>query len=306
MEQKTMGVVLNYYRKKYKLKQEDVCSGICSIATFSRLEQGYREIDSLMGELLLGRVGKEVTLFETLLNEEDYILWEKRDNIKKLIAKCDYINAKKELINYRKIMPKEESIHEQFCLYQEALILIGNGEYGKKICNILEKGISISIPSFRSGDVEDKLYNLTEIEMILLLIHYANNDNKAEKKLLQLLDYVNRYYSDRKKEEVGVKIFLELINLQNKNILLYVDQAIKLIGNGKGFYNLGNLYFLKAQTIERIFGKSEKWEICKNECIEICKMAYYLYKLNDDENNRLRVIEFCEEKLECQITGAEM
>ena len=74
MEQKTMGVVLNYYRKKYKLRQEDVCSGICSIATFSRLEQGYREIDSLMGELLLGRIGKEVTLFETLLNEEDYIL----------------------------------------------------------------------------------------------------------------------------------------------------------------------------------------------------------------------------------------
>lgn len=42
MEQKTMEVVLKYYREKYHLRQEDICRGICSVTTLSRLEQGSR------------------------------------------------------------------------------------------------------------------------------------------------------------------------------------------------------------------------------------------------------------------------
>ncbi len=40
MEQKMMEVVLKYYREKYHLRQEDICRGICSVTTLSRLEQG--------------------------------------------------------------------------------------------------------------------------------------------------------------------------------------------------------------------------------------------------------------------------
>ena len=55
MEQKMMEVVLKYYREKYHLRQEDICRGICSVTTLSRLEQGSREVDSLLGQTLLGR-----------------------------------------------------------------------------------------------------------------------------------------------------------------------------------------------------------------------------------------------------------
>ena len=58
MEQKTMEVVLKYYREKYNLRQEDICRGICPVTTLSRLEQGNREVDSLLGQTLLGRIGK--------------------------------------------------------------------------------------------------------------------------------------------------------------------------------------------------------------------------------------------------------
>ena len=80
MEQKTMEVVLKYYREKYHLRQEDICRGICSVTTLSRLEQGSREVDSLLGQTLLGRIGKEVTLFE-----QDYELWKMREQIEKFV-----------------------------------------------------------------------------------------------------------------------------------------------------------------------------------------------------------------------------
>lgn len=95
MEQRTLEIEITYYRKKYELKQEDICSGICSVAKLSRLEQGYREIDSLIGESLLGRIGKEITLFELFLNEEDYDLWKKRDVIQKCVENGELQNAEK-------------------------------------------------------------------------------------------------------------------------------------------------------------------------------------------------------------------
>lgn len=51
----------------------------------SRLEQGSREVDSLLGQTLLGRIGKEVTLFETILSEQDYELWKMREQIEKFV-----------------------------------------------------------------------------------------------------------------------------------------------------------------------------------------------------------------------------
>ena len=94
MEQRTMEIVLKYFRKKYNLSQEEICEGICSVTTLSRLEQGNREIDSLLGQTLLGRIGKEVTLFETMLNEADFELWKIRTEIEDYVEKNQFKAAK--------------------------------------------------------------------------------------------------------------------------------------------------------------------------------------------------------------------
>lgn len=94
-----MEVVLKYYREKYHLRQEDICRGICSVTTLSRLEQGSREVDSLLGQTLLGRIGKEVTLFETILSEQDYELWKMREQIEKSVENNQVKLRKRRLEN---------------------------------------------------------------------------------------------------------------------------------------------------------------------------------------------------------------
>lgn len=56
MDHKSLGVILEYYRKKEKLSLEKVSKGICSRATLQRIELGDKLVDSLMGERLLGRL----------------------------------------------------------------------------------------------------------------------------------------------------------------------------------------------------------------------------------------------------------
>lgn len=58
MEQNTLGILLSYYRTKYKLSMEQMIDGICSVSTLHRIENGGREVDSLV-ETLLGRIGKK-------------------------------------------------------------------------------------------------------------------------------------------------------------------------------------------------------------------------------------------------------
>ena len=87
MDFQTLGVLLYRTREKKHLSLLDVCSGICSQSTLSRVEQGSRELDSLTSEMLLGRIGREVTRFELILNAEDYYLnhMQEQKFVKKMI-----------------------------------------------------------------------------------------------------------------------------------------------------------------------------------------------------------------------------
>ena len=81
MKLNTVGIALSYYREKYGLSMTQVCEGICSPATMFRIEEGYREVDSLVSATLLSRIGKQVLEFELLLNEKDYNLFRLRKDI---------------------------------------------------------------------------------------------------------------------------------------------------------------------------------------------------------------------------------
>lgn len=310
MEQRTMEIVLKYYRKKYGLSQEEICDGICSSTTLSRLEQGNREIDSLLGQTLLGRIGREVTLFETILNEEDFGLWKTRTEIQKFVENNQSEAARQKLQEYRSIMPQDEIVHEQFCLYQEALLLEKEKESLKELCNVLEKGIKLTIPDFGVKSGKSRLYSPVEIEMILRLYKYSKNEI-LEKELLKILDYIEKYYTDEKKEKIGTKIYLELIHYQkqkenNEKILLYTEKAIKFISQGNGFHHLAELYFLRAKTREKMAVEGEEAEKWIEACVEDCKLAYYLSEIEENDERQKEIAKFCEEVLKCQIIEPEI
>lgn len=300
MEQRTMEIVLKYFRKKYNLSQEEICEGICSVTTLSRLEQGNREIDSLLGQTLLGRIGKEVTLFETMLNEADFELWKIRTEIEDYVEKNQFKSAKQKIRKYREVMPQEERIHEQFCLYQEALLIIAEKEPLEQLCKTLEKGIKITISDFGEEIDKKRLYSPIEIEMIFLLIHYDDSkENIAEQELLKILDYVEKYYSDRKKEKMGTKIFLELIRHQKRRndyekILVYTEEAIDFISRGTGFHHLADLYFLRAKTREKMFCEEKENQEWIRQSIEECELAYHLYEIEDNEKQAEEAAKFYE------------
>ena len=98
-----------------------MCSGICSQSTLSRVEQGSRELDSLTSEMLLGRIGREVTRFELILNAEDYYLNQLRIEINENIEeKKLYKGKRKKLIYTDNICQQREKYMNNFAVIWSA------------------------------------------------------------------------------------------------------------------------------------------------------------------------------------------
>ena len=81
----SLGMILKKLRKEQEIGQKDLCRGICSISTLSRIELGVREPEQILFESLITRLGKDSTKWELILAENDKKLFEKRNYMEYLV-----------------------------------------------------------------------------------------------------------------------------------------------------------------------------------------------------------------------------
>lgn len=312
MEQNTLGVVLSYYREKYGFSLEALSGGICSTTTLSRVEAGSREIDSLMAEALLGRVGKEVTQFELLLNDEDYAMWQKRESIHAALKEKRYDEVLEGVCQYENMLTEEQSLHWQRCLAWRVQLVEAQGVSREKIIRLASDALAYTISNIDSG-MAGQLYNPLEIRLILVLArhNYFSAVEKVEDRLLRLVRYVETYYSGRMKETLGIEILLTLIELMEQNgeddkVISYVDQAVALIAKGRGIRHVAKLHYIKARAIERLYCGSVNWEEQERCCREEYAMAYYVAEIMGEKELLEEITAYCKEKLSWQITEQAM
>ena len=288
MDFQTLGVLLYRTREKKHLSLLDVCSGICSQSTLSRVEQGSRELDSLTSEMLLGRIGREVTRFELILNAEDYYLNQLRIEINENIEEKNYIKAKEKINLYRQHMPAEGKVHEQFCCYMECRILIAQNEITEKLSALLLRAIRYTIPDYLLENcVSRRLYSPVEIELIRMHITY--NDRKCEcneVELFLIMDFVTEFYSLKQQEKI--------------------ERALDIISVGRSMQYVGELHFLKAQVLSCVQNSIDKNREWQDECKRECFMAYVVFGVMGKKEEKEEIYKYCLEKLNWQITEQMM
>lgn len=305
MKINTIGEILRFYREKYNLKQSDVCAGICSVASLSKIENGSKEADSLTLEILLGRIGKEALQFEMILNDYDYSLWELRRQIETEMQHDRKENARQLLQEYEEKMPQDDNVHSQFVLYHRILLEDDNQTEDK--C-----AMAVQALKYTCSDIEEAvLYHETEIELIIFLVQnrYAAFKNGRER-LVSVLKVVEDIYTGRRKEQISAKLLMELTLLEWRDkhyqgAIRYADKAIEVISHSRGIGYVGELHLIKAKALEKYYhGKDwdKEEDNCKNECL----MAYYTFDIMKNKMGKEEVQKFCEEKLQWQIIKQEI
>jgi hypothetical protein len=306
MEIKTLGVMLTYYQKKYALKPEQICDGICSLATLRRVENGAREIDSLVGEVLLGRIGKEANQFEMLLGEEDYAYWCMREQILEEMENKNYERAEKKIAEYIELTRDLPKVHKQFYLYHMGKIAIARNEDSKKICDIFSEAYDCT----KKNASEEQLYSSMEIDIALELIRYKYSKWRecGENIIGRLLFVIDRYYTGQRKESMQVEILLEAMHqaeekYYGRELVDYIDKAIEGVSKGRSLRYLAELHFKKAKVLENCYHQTKEWKTEEKKCREECVKAYFVLGVQRQEKEE--VVKFCEEKLQWHITEQE-
>lgn len=288
MKLNTIGIVLSYYREKYGLSMAQVCEGICSPATMFRIEEGFREVDSLVSGTLLSRIGKQVLEFELLLNEEDYNLFRLRKEIDRSIAERNMDAADKLLQKYQSVMPKKQVIHEQYYLWGKAELLQKRGASKEEIKAVLNEAILLTKPFFGKRKNTSDLYSEMEIKLFLGLIQFSEDISWKEAELKRMLLFTRKYDSKKIKEQAEMSILKELASIQEEKgdaqkELEYIEQALTLVKESRTMRGLAELHFKKAGLLKELMQRNKDMQQeYQKQCQVELTMAYYTAHVMDN------------------------
>lgn len=296
MDRNQLSIIIQYYRKKQRVSQEDLCRKLCSVTTISRIERGEMHTPMMMAETLMERLGVTADRFELFLDDEDYEYFEWRSKIQEAIKEKHVKKAEQEILKYERSMERDK-LSQQFIMLQQAKISLIKQEPPEKTERLLSEAAAFTIPLI--SEKRDVLLSKTEIDILLTKVTEYRMEN-----LLRVRDYMKKYYSMELKEDIYPMIQLEIAKQETahgnyQKALAEIEEGLDVIYNERSYQYCADLHFLYAQCLEKISMGKEGWKEIREECIKRCLQAYYLYDFDEDER-KTEVERYLREVLQCQ------
>ena len=249
-EKQGIGQLLLRLREKEKIRQKQLCMGLCSNIKYVRIENDQQETDFFLIDRLMGRMGKSVERLTYVLPVEVYEIYELRQEIQQSICRRNWDTAERFLAEYQKNKRAEEPLHQQFIEQEYAQMAWILGEAAETVCEHLEKAIAQTMPE---AETQRKTGVLSAEEYKLLLFRWevcaGTKWERTEEELCELTDEIfekNFERTERVKvipyaallrakiardedREVDVKIMTEtaLENLREEGKLLYMPEILE-------------------------------------------------------------------------------
>lgn len=290
MENSKIGAVISYYREFYQISQIKLCKGLCSIATLSRLESGDRDVDFLLLETLLERLGKASNHFELILTDFDYETFQMREEIKNLINQKQSEKATKLLNIYESKLNLMSNVHRQFVVAQRGVLNELEGGKVEDTIDLLMKAILYTIPRFNTNKINDNNYSNMELNIVIKLIEqFINKGSKncANDILTQVLEYLDTFSSMERNNLLYPRVVIMKCKLlmdegQYSMIIDLCDKGLVKKSGCKKLDFLGDLYYLKAKATELLQMKEDGRDRSK-ECLDNYLKALYVYNFTEDK-----------------------
>lgn len=304
MENNKIGSAIQYFRETYQISQSKLCRGLCSVATFSRIEAGERDVDSLLLEALLERLGKTPNQFEIILSDVDYILYQNREEVKRQINNKNSETAQGLLIEYEKSAASKGSVHMQFIMNYRALLNELFGGTVEDTVELLKDAISCTVPDFMTSRIKDYYLSNSELNIIIDIIKRLISVGMIEK-AKEILDQVLEYLGEHKLMEENNRLYPKVaviasqLYIQEKNYQRALEMCNKGLEMNKGSRKmdfLGELFLIKAQAIEQILKANNEWISGHQECLQLYLQAYYIFDFCEEHFTALKIKKHLEEE----------
>lgn len=292
VQMNNIGKAIQYFRDSYQITQTTLSKGLCSVATLSRIEAGARDVDALLLETLLERLGKEVNQFELIIADTDYIAYQNREAIIRQINAKNYDVASKLLDQYEEFSDGKSFVHKQFVIANRALLNHIRGGERRLTIELLMDAITCTVPDFKTNEIGDYYLSKSEINIIIDLIEHMLSGGmvvQAKKILEQVLEYLENHSSVEdnnllypKVVVIGASAYIEESAWQK--VYELVVNAIEKKKGSRTLEYYGELYLLKAHSLENIYSNTQSWPEYQKVCIKLFLQSYYVFQFLNNES----------------------
>ncbi len=299
-----VGDYLKRNREMRGYTQFEVCDGICSVSTLSRIEAGEEVISFPMAEVIMSRMEIELSECEFFLAGEDSSMYERREEIKLLFEKEEYEKAKECLEVYWNEYGTKDICRQFFYFWSAVLEERKLQPDRKKKKELLLKAIEITVPDYLNKLENKALLSSIELECVVELISCEEDLNKKEQRYEEFYTYFRWKQSRESFFPVAYRKFLKYYaeclyeNKKYDQCIRICDEAItELYGTSKE-ENRWHLFYRRAKARE---GRGRKEEEEKKLCLSDLLAAYYVSSFYYGEEKMESLKKYIEEEYEWQF-----
>lgn len=251
-----VGEVIRRNRESIGMTQKELCDGICSVETLSRIENGRNTPSRANFERLMERMGKTGKKYLPFVRSKDIENHLLREEVERLISVHDYRSAERKLQELEEHLEMEDAVNRQYVLRIKAVV---EGRLGKiSVSERREKlkdALKCTVPSFSKRILENGI--LTEQEV-------------------RIICNIAMTYMEEKQYEQSIELLQKLrLCMENASISDNVG-ILRLV-----FSNLGQALGIKGDTQRAMQAQMMAFELAKKEN-NAGGMALILYDLAYD------------------------
>ncbi|HDR4557256.1 XRE family transcriptional regulator [Bacillus thuringiensis] len=278
MEFNDLGITIKELRIKKNISQSELCNRICSQSQISKIEKGKTYPSSILLYQLSERLGIDPQNIFALTQNKRIKYTE---NVKCVIKDCLKQKQYKELYE---IVKKEKNLNnfqtkeeKQFLIWHEAIAIFEVNRSTKTALTLLNHALELTVTNVNC-------LSEREIDIMQTMAIFHGINKEYEKSITiskRCLTNFNKLDFPRDKE-IKLKIILNLVKTlastyQHEEAIKYIDKGIKLAINLNTLYLLGELFYLKGQSLLKI--KQHNVE----DVVYNWKKALFIFELTEKE-----------------------
>lgn len=183
----SLGELIKELRTEQKISQSTLCQGICSKSKLSKIENGTQDMDIILAETLLQRLGINDRVFTFYGDERSTNLNELKSKItispafdKKIIENL--------LLKMKSLISNKDTLYQQYILYRHNALEANNVEKEE----FLKSTLHTTLPNFNINHILDYRLSSTELN-ILNNLSYCYAKHNSVSNSIQLYHKIFEY-----------------------------------------------------------------------------------------------------------------
>lgn len=281
-----VGEVIRKTREGLGITQEELCEGICSVETLSRIETGKRSPSRAKFQALMERMGKCGERYMPFVHSGDMKMIVLAMDINIMLARHRYTETEKMLEEFRKEINLNDNVNRQFVEKTQALLDYSAGRItAKEKRKRLTQALIYTVPNYRDRTLPVGIYTRHELMIFCNIAYsYAHEDDldTAIEMLRQVEHYFNTVHVSR--DERAITETLMMSNLgqclgirgDTREAIEIEEKAVKMQLEGGISSNLDGLLYNVAYEKEVL--KENKFL-----CQELLLQAYFVAEINGNK-----------------------